>query len=356
MIKRLLILLLPLTGVMYIVAKSNPEIAENIFANHIYDSISQPISRFFGLVPISVAELLFYAFILFTFGFICRFLFGIIRTDQKGKWIRKNLFSLIAAFSLASFLYMLLMGTNYYRYDFLYYTQLELQDSSSDELAGLCGHLAEMTNQAKLEISEGTWDITAVSARASESMSLLGSIYPVVDRYYPKPKPMFFSKGMSYARITGIFTALTMEANINIDQPFFNIPADMCHELTHLAGFMREDEANYIAYLACVKSGYPEFVYSGMMSAFIHSSNALYREDQELWQQVMEKLDPEVIDDLNANTVYWKRFNETRLGEKIGKTSEKINDTYLKLNGQSDGVKSYGRMVDLLLAEYRAGF
>ena len=33
--------------------------------------------------------------------------------------------------------------------------------------------------------------------------------------------------------------------------------------------------------------------------------------------------------------------------------SNKINDTYLKANAQSDGVKSYGRMVDLLLAKYR---
>lgn len=31
----------------------------------------------------------------------------------------------------------------------------------------------------------------------------------------------------------------------------------------------------------------------------------------------------------------------------------KVNDSYLKSNRQEDGVKSYGRMVDLLLADYR---
>jgi hypothetical protein len=30
-----------------------------------------------------------------------------------------------------------------------------------------------------------------------------------------------------------------------------------------------------------------------------------------------------------------------------------MNDSYLKANSQQDGVKSYGRMVDLLLAEYK---
>ena len=30
-----------------------------------------------------------------------------------------------------------------------------------------------------------------------------------------------------------------------------------------------------------------------------------------------------------------------------------MNDAYLRLNQQEDGVQSYGRMVDLLLAYYR---
>ena len=32
---------------------------------------------------------------------------------------------------------------------------------------------------------------------------------------------------------------------------------------------------------------------------------------------------------------------------------DKVNDTYLKINNQEDGTRSYGRVVDLLLAEYK---
>ena len=32
-----------------------------------------------------------------------------------------------------------------------------------------------------------------------------------------------------------------------------------------------------------------------------------------------------------------------------------VNDSYLKANGQADGVKSYNRMVDLLVAYYGEG-
>jgi hypothetical protein len=53
--------------------------------------------------------------------------------------------------------------------------------------------------------------------------------------------------------------------------------------------------------------------------------------------------------DLSDNTAYWKQF-EGPVSEAV----DVVNDTYLKVNHQEDGVKSYGNMVDLLLAEYRA--
>ena len=46
----------------------------------------------------------------------------------------------------------------------------------------------------------------------------------------------------------------------------------------------------------------------------------------------------------------WQRRYESRLGD----VQERVNDAYLKTQGQREGVQSYGRMVDLLLAERRA--
>ena len=45
---------------------------------------------------------------------------------------------------------------------------------------------------------------------------------------------------------------------------------------------------------------------------------------------------------------YWSRFDGIAAA-----ASTQINDAYLKANRQDEGVKSYGRMVDLLLADYR---
>ena len=67
---------------------------------------------------------------------------------------------------------------------------------------------------------------------------------------------------------TGIYIPYTFESNINVDVPAFSIPAIMCHELTHFRGFMRENEANFLGYLACMESPRDDFRYSGAMMAF----------------------------------------------------------------------------------------
>ena len=37
----------------------------------------------------------------------------------------------------------------------------------------------------------------------------------------------------------------------------------------------------------------------------------------------------------------------------MAEVAQQVNNAYLKANRQYDGVKSYGRVVDLLLAEWR---
>lgn len=66
---------------------------------------------------------------------------------------------------------------------------------------------------------------------------------PPLPAGYGQPKPVMASRLMSYGNITGIYIPFTCEANVNIDVPDYSIPATMCHELTHLRGYMREEEA-----------------------------------------------------------------------------------------------------------------
>ena len=85
------------------------------------------------------------------------------------------------------------------------------------------------------------------------------------------------------------------------------------------------------------------------MLALIHATNGLYSSDRTAYKDVMAGLSPGVQRDLDANRAYWAQYNTP-----TGDTATKVNDAYLKANDQTDGVQSYGRMVDLLIAFYRS--
>ena len=72
--------------------------------------------------------------------------------------------------------------------------------------------------------------------------------------------------------------------------------------------------------------------------------------DHDRYYALAASLPESVKADLWANNEYWARF-ET----KAAKVSEKVYDTMLKSYGQELGVRSYGAVVDLLLAWYQAG-
>jgi len=115
-----------------------------------------------------------------------------------------------------------------------------------------------------------------------------------------------------------------------------------------LRGYAKEDEANYIAYVACINHPDIYFKYSGTLNALTYSFNALKENDSQKYNELLLTCSSSVLKDLNYKESFWQGYSGTI--EKIGDT---INDTYLKSQNQESGTKSYGEMVDLLLAEHR---
>lgn len=139
---------------------------------------------------------------------------------------------------------------------------------------------------------------------------------------------------------------LLVEPNVNIDQPAFMIPVTAAHEMAHARGLAREDDCDFAAILSCLSHDQPLWRYSGLISAWKSVGRRLWEEDPDSWNRIYaESLSPAVIRDLRAESDYWKAF-ETPLAD----LSEKVNNAYLKANRVEEGVKSYGAVVDLLLA------
>lgn len=357
--KRIYLLgLLPISIFMTLLARSNRFFTEQIYAKHIYKWISQVYGRITGLVPFSIAEILIVTLPAIALALLVRFIIVLIinKKNRKEQFI-KGLINVLCTVSVIWFVFLMCGGLNYYRYSFADYSNLTIEKSSVQELYSLTKSLALEANDLRSKIkstddngvfklSENNYEL---AKRANKAYEALSKDYPILKGHYGPPKPILLSKAMSQTEITGIFIPFTMEANVNVDIPDYNIPATMLHELAHLHGFMREDEANYLAYLAGMKSGDIEFQYSGTMLALVTAGNALYEADQDLYFKVGELYSDGVKKDFDDNSNYWAKFEN----KTISTVSNKINDTYLKANNQSDGVRSYDRMLDLLLAKYK---
>ncbi len=229
---------------------------------------------------------------------------------------------------------------------------------TSSELVELCDHLTENTNALSKQVtrdSEGRFVLTAdLDETARSAMEALGDEFGQLAGYYVTPKPVINSFFMSQQYLMGMYFPFSFEANYNREMYPSNLPETVCHELAHTKGFMLEDEANFIAFLACDRSDNTEYRYSGYLRAlkYVLSQVRDNCSDDEI-SRVYSALSAEVITDINGNADYWQSVQESDEGllpsSTVAAVSDAAMEASLKMNGVADGKKSYGRMVDLLL-------
>lgn len=278
---------------------------------------------------------------------------GIHAAFESRKAGRKAIWQWLAGLFLGGCIMLLVFvincGINYHRESFSEKSGLKIQTYSVKDLQATCQWLTEEVNRLSTQVERtenGELQLPEeIRQEAVRSMQALGRQYPALQGYYPNPKPVLVSEILSYQKLMGIYAPFTIEANYNQDMPSYDFPFTMCHELSHLRGFMQEEETNFISFLACRESDMTEFQYSGTLSAWEYAMNALYRADPKVWQEVREGLSKAAEPDLRADDQFWSEYDGS-----VAEVANMVNDTYLKANGQKQGVKSYGKMTDLLVA------
>ena len=323
------------------------------YAAYIYPVWVNTLGRLMAFFPVSMVEILLYILIFLSVLWLIRLVFF-----RKGRRRQTALQGFLTAIVFASALflsYTVNCGINYHRHTFAEESGLEMKERTAEELLALCEKLTDEVNGYSAQIKRNKKGLcvleTEQEARAVSAMQAAAGEFPALDGYYPKPKGVIVSQILSYQQLTGVYSPFTVEANYNRHMISYNKPFTMCHELSHLRGFMREDEANFIAYIACMASDDIDFNYSGALTGWVYATNALYKVDEVSYHMLYERLLPEVKAELAANSAFWDSYDG-----KIAEAADKVNDTYLKANNQTDGVQSYSRMVDLMLAyEDRGG-
>lgn len=344
---------------VYLFTRSYPAFITKYYSDGFYKVITFPAKWIPSFLPFSLGEILLTVLIL---AMVVYFFFALVRTIRG--FIKKSprpYLSLLRFFcillseaTLAVSLFIWMGGLNYNGLTFAEKNNIQLQERSAQEVYDMLLDLIEKANVVRETLPEkedgsikDSRSFQALSSTAMNGYTKITEEYNLPDGFYVKAKPALYSYFMCYANITGIFPYLVPEPIVNAMTPLASLPSTICHEMAHQRAVAREDEANYIAYLACIHNADPLFQYSGYYLAIVYTLNALYRSNYELWIDAYGHLDEGIKQDFKVSGEFWAQF-ETPVAE----ISNTVNDTFLQANNIKDGVQSYGRLVDLLLAEY----
>lgn len=302
-----------------------------------------------GLLPIPVSELMIGGLVM---GSAAWLIYALRKKDRAV--LARGLCRLVCVGCAAAFLFVFLYGVHHTAPSLASQMGLEVGQYSTVQLEDFLSQAVEQANALAVQVprdGEGTCDFGAfrdMAQQVSAEYARLADEYAVFDR--PRTglvkRSLLGGRIMSYVDLSGYYFPWAAESTVSSDVVDTHIPFDIAHEAAHAAGIGPEAECNFAAWLACKDSEDVRFRYSGWLLAYIYASNALYSADYEAWYRQFSGLCAESRHDLQVLNESLSRFENT----KVNELGSRANDALIKATGQADGIRSYGKVVDLMLA------
>ncbi|WP_300369712.1 DUF3810 domain-containing protein [Brachyspira sp.] len=321
---------------------------ENFYSRSLYKKISGTINKISSNFSFSIGELLLFLFVVaiiifFIIAMKKSFFNANINTlANKTKAALNFLYIFVSSMIILYIVFILVWGLNYHRLPLIenYHTR----DINDNDIYTLADTLIKNINNIKHEMKykEINTNYQALNRMVEAEYNKVFEDFPFLEMNYSRTKPIMISKIFLYLQITGIYSPFTSEANVNILIPSVSIPFTIGHEISHQIGIAYEDEANFISYVACSKHTDPFIRYSANFEALLYVLNEVKRDEN--YAHLMSNLNNDTKEEIKKYYEFWQNY----MGH-LSRVSQKINDTYLKANNQKDGIKSYSRVVKLLV-------
>lgn len=325
-----------------------PDIIEKYYSTGIYPYISKFFRHLFGWIPFSVGDLLYSALILMALWYVITY-----RKKIKAypKLFLRNVLMLL---SVAYFTFHLLWGLNYYRQPISENLGLE-KTHSTEDLMSLTNQLIVKTNFLQLSITADTllrvtvpYSKKEIFDKTVEGYQELEKELPFLGYHQASIKKSLFSTLLSYMGYGGYLNPFTLEGQVNGRLPNFRFPVVSGHEIGHQVGYSAENETNFIGYLVTASNKDVYFQYAATAYALGYCLNDIKVKDEKAFKEFFSKLHPGVRDNYQEMADFWQGFENPL--EPVFKS---IFNTFLKANNQKDGIKSYNRVVSLLVSYHK---
>lgn len=362
-LRRLPWLLLILLGlVLPRIVDGEPADVERIYSRTIYPVLSGIIAKITSIFPFSLAEALIIivptvlAIVLIVR--LLKLIFGKLTLRHRN---RIRFFSFLISLGIFAGvmlnLFYCMWGFNHYRLSAAELLDLNSTERPIEQLAAVYWELAMQAAELRTQVDEDERGIFTIGNYDEafdcvvQAYAKLGEQNGLFSNTAYRAKSVRLSEYMSKAGIAGIYIPYTAEMNVNVHQPDLFILAGAAHETAHYMGFAREDEANFFAYYVSLFSDNIALKYSSTMHALVNCGNKLYEKDSELYLEIHGRI---YTDEMNRDLDEYRMYSAAYEDEPAKQVSSSINDAYLQFNGQDDGIQSYGRMFNPVLAYFES--
>ena len=360
------VLIVVLTALFVIACEINnyiPKEFADYYCTKIFPYVSLPFQCISMFFQFSLTEgIVVCIFPLLAIGLICWLVFMIKKLMTRGAlaFFYKSLRNLLICCLVLAIIFQAMHGINYRRKSAVAELKLDTAEDLTFEDYCECLRWAYMGMiEARSHLGEDYNGVAHMDQsfenNAVYACSLLDKFSEKYDvpltRNYVRAKPVSLSHYWSYTGIVGMYDMFLGEANINTDDMnVTEFPATVCHELCHAKGYASETDCNLLATLACCSSARADFRYCGFQRIFFD----LYYMTEEIAdgtgqvcpQYIYTSEMDAVFRDLDAYSIYWWSIEDEieRIhnwsGVDIEETSDRVNDAFLKSNGE-EGVVTY---------------
>ena len=329
-----------------------PDWVERNYTYGIYPGISKLQRLLFGWIPFSIGDL-FYAFLILVIFFrTFRFFKLLFQRRLTRKYFASALQQIIFFFLFVYVFFNLLWALNYNRTGIASQLKLEVKKYSLADLDTVTSAVQIKLNEYAALVTEEQRDSLNKKRRlfkeshrayqyAAKQFSFL--------KYQPfSVKPSLFSYIGNYLGFQGYYNPFSGEAQVNTTVPRFIEPYVTAHEIAHQLGYAKENEANFVAFLACRSFPSAAFKYSLYFDIYNYAIGEVRRRDTALAKNYQQKLHPQVVSDIKEFRDFYRRYKNP-----IEPIVMWGYGHYLKANNQPAGKQTYNEVVAWLIAYYK---
>jgi hypothetical protein len=322
-----------------------PESVESYYSQSAYYYLARFLSGFNKFVPVVAGELLFVGIILIYIAWTFWYLWRVIRRETNIFDMLKVLFLQWAWLIVVGFaLFLAMWGLNYQRLPMEERMDLERRAEGREETIAVGKRIIDGINRNFT--TRDAVSATGISQMAVSQPVMFKSIETAFQLEtmlgtasqggFSDPKPLWFSGPATWLDIRGVYIPFTGEAAYNAKLMDCDLPFHIAHIKAHQRGFAREDEANFIAFVVCIKSNEPYVRYSG----YLHGMKVLdflAKSDMRDVEYLRSLIVPGAMADINARETFGARSKSPILS---GVSDSAIN-IYLRANRIRGGIKNF---------------